>query len=225
MTQRTWDFKVAVFQLLESSGLGYDTRYRYYRTLFPDHATASFARMVCDPIEYYDPEWPPARVGRAPGVTENDALTAFVMERDTCFLDQAAVGIYCYDEAGMGSGINAMRLLTAGKPILGFCHRRLAAPGWNPQNVLQLGWAYPGLFELVRYSSIDEAVKVLQSWLTDRVAHRLCPYADAGLVHTLTCDQHVPNPLLGTHDRGDCRHDTSGRSAGAVSSGSRRPVL
>ena len=31
----TKDFKVAVFEVLESTGLGYDTRYRYYRRQYP----------------------------------------------------------------------------------------------------------------------------------------------------------------------------------------------
>ena len=47
----TKDFKVAVFEVLESSGLGYDTRFRYYRQQYPAMRWESFARMVCDPIE------------------------------------------------------------------------------------------------------------------------------------------------------------------------------
>ena len=35
-TATTWAFKTLVIEALESSGLGYDTRYRYYRNQFPD---------------------------------------------------------------------------------------------------------------------------------------------------------------------------------------------
>ena len=35
-TTTTWTFKTLVIEALESSGLGYDTRFRYYRKQFPD---------------------------------------------------------------------------------------------------------------------------------------------------------------------------------------------
>src|SRR5919198_3056289 len=50
-TDRTREFKVEVIHLLESSGLGYDTRYRYYRVQFPEMDPRQLARMICDPIE------------------------------------------------------------------------------------------------------------------------------------------------------------------------------
>ncbi len=52
----TWSFKIRVILALEASGLGYDTRYRYYRRLFPQLDAAKLARRVCDPVEYYDSE-------------------------------------------------------------------------------------------------------------------------------------------------------------------------
>lgn len=57
----TEDFKVAVFELLESTGLGYDTRFRHYRQEYPDTNRVDFARMTCDPIEGYDKDWPDYR--------------------------------------------------------------------------------------------------------------------------------------------------------------------
>jgi hypothetical protein len=54
----TKDFNVAVFELLESTGLGYDTRYRHYRRQYPDMNREQFARMVCDPIEADDEKSP-----------------------------------------------------------------------------------------------------------------------------------------------------------------------
>lgn len=167
--QATWNFKTTVFETLVYSGLGYDTRYRYYRSRFGELDDKEFARMVCDPIEYYDPDWPSYRVRQQEaGVSEDMALTAFVMERDTRFRQDAEVGIYCYDEAAMGSGINSMRLLGAGKPIIGFCHKALAAPDFNLQNVLQLALEFPTLFTLIRYSDVDSVGSALLGWLSAR---------------------------------------------------------
>src|SRR5262245_57742803 len=116
----TIDFKVAVFEVLESTGLGYDTRYRYYRRQHPDMSRDPFARMVCDPIEGYDKDWPGYRA-RHRGSTSDDALlAAFVLEKDREFRDEARAAIVCYNEAGLGTGINSMRLLADGKPLLGF---------------------------------------------------------------------------------------------------------
>ena len=47
----TWNFKTAIIEMLETTGLGYDTRYRYYHGQFPDMDRASLARMICDPME------------------------------------------------------------------------------------------------------------------------------------------------------------------------------
>ena len=45
-TDRTRQFKVEVIEILESTGRGYDTRYRYYRQQFPDMDSGGFCRKV-----------------------------------------------------------------------------------------------------------------------------------------------------------------------------------
>ena len=50
-TDATRGFKALVIGWLETTGLGYDTRYRYYRARFPELAAERLARLVCDPIE------------------------------------------------------------------------------------------------------------------------------------------------------------------------------
>lgn len=111
---------MAVFELLESTGLGYDTRYRYYRRQYPDMSREDFARMVCNPIEGYDTDWPDYRERRAGSMSKELSLTAFVLERDQAFRDEARAAIICYNEAGLGTGINSMQLLAEGKPLIGF---------------------------------------------------------------------------------------------------------
>jgi len=56
-THRTRRFKTEVIHILESTGLGYDTRYRYYQRQFPEKEPGELAQMVCDPIEIYDKDW------------------------------------------------------------------------------------------------------------------------------------------------------------------------
>ena len=163
----TKDFKVAVFELLESTGLGYDTRYRYYRRQYPDVSREDFAWMVCDPIEAYDKDWPDYRDRRSGSMSEEALLTAFVLEKDQAFRDEARVAIICYDEAGLGTGINSMQLLAAGKPLIGFF---LRDPTWGPvnlQNVLQLELLYPSLVTLVPYNDLKEVAQRLKLWLSN----------------------------------------------------------
>ena len=119
-TERTRTFKTAVIHILESTDLGYDTRYRYYRQQFPEVDPCKLARLVCDPIELYDKDWGEYLTTHGAGRDADDALTAFVIERDACFRREAQAVIYCYDEAGFGSGINSMRFILEKKPILGF---------------------------------------------------------------------------------------------------------
>lgn len=57
-SETTWEFKTAVIEVLDTSGLGYDVRFQYYRDKFPKKDVKELARLVCDPIEYYDPDWP-----------------------------------------------------------------------------------------------------------------------------------------------------------------------
>jgi hypothetical protein len=167
-TTTTWTFKTLVIDTLESSGLGYDTRYRYYRRQFPDMPPGNLARLICDPIEYYDRDWPAWRAARGEGVDELRAVTEFMLERDHRFRDEAKVAIYCYDEAGFGSGINTMRFLGAGKPVLGFCNRDNIAGSLNFSNVLQLEIDYPRLFTLLPYRSAGEIPAQLRGWLESR---------------------------------------------------------
>lgn len=165
-TATTWAFKTLVIEALESSGAGYDTRYRYYRQQFPDMDRAELARLICDPIEYYDRDWPAWWAAREDRLDEVLAVTEFMLERDHRFRDQARVAIYCYDEAGFGSGVNSMRFLQAGKPILAFLNRDGADGGpLNYSNVLQLGLDFPELFTLAPYRDTDEIVPRLLDWL------------------------------------------------------------
>lgn len=163
-TRRTWDFKTLVIEMLESSGLGYDTRYRYYQRRFPELARADLARLICDPIEYYDRDWPDYRAAR-PGRNETELVTEFMLERDRLFREEARAAIYCYDEAGFGSGVNTLRFLHAGKPVLGFYNPHGLGETLNLSNVLQLGLEYPALFTLVSYEHSEEIGARVAAWL------------------------------------------------------------
>lgn len=162
----TKDFKVTVFEFLESTGLGYDTRYRYYRRQYPHLDREQFARMVCDPIENYDTEWPDYRARHTGSMSEDALLTAFVFEKDRSFRDEARAAIFCFNEAGLGTGINSMQLLACGKPLIGFFLRDPIHGPVNVQNILQLELLYPSLVTLVRYDHSGEVVQSLNRWLS-----------------------------------------------------------
>jgi hypothetical protein len=162
----TKDFKVTVFELLESTGLGYDTRYRYYRRQYPHMSREQFARMVCDPIEGYDKEWPDYRTRHGGSMSEDALLTAFVLDKDKSFRDEARAAIFCYNEAGLGTGINSMQVLANGKPLIGFFLRDPIRGPINMQNILQLELLYPSLVTLVGYDDLNEAAHSLTRWLT-----------------------------------------------------------
>ena len=161
----TKDFKVAVFEFMESTGLGYDTRYRHYRQQYPDMRREQFARMVCDPIEGYDREWPDYRARHRGSLSEDALLAAFVLAKDQGFRDEAQAAIVCYNEAGLGTGINSMRLLADGKPILGFFLRDPIQRPVNVQNILQLELLYPTLVTLMPYDNLHEVAESLRQWL------------------------------------------------------------
>lgn len=169
-TRTTWAFKTLVIHALESQGLGYDTRYRYYRDRFPDMDPAALARMICDPIEYYDEEWPAWRATHGKDLDEDRAVTAFMLERDRLFRDQARAAVYCYDEAGFGSGVNSMRFLMSGKPVLGFHDAARRSGNLNLSNVLQLEIEFPGLFTLASYRRMDDIPAILAGWLAQVAA-------------------------------------------------------
>lgn len=173
-TGTTRNFKVAVIRTLESSGLGYDTRYRFYRRQFPAMDPEKLARRVCDPIELYDKDWEGYLARRGAGRDVEVVLAEFVLERDALFRREerdalfrreARAAIYCYDEAGFGSGVNSMRFIRDGKPILGFYNPDSKKSGANPTNVFQLWLERPDLVTLVRYRSIDEVPPRVDAWL------------------------------------------------------------
>jgi hypothetical protein len=166
----TKDFKVAVFEVLESTGLGYDTRYRYYRRQYPAMRPDQFARMVCAPIEDYDREWPEYRARHSGSLSEEEVLTAFVWEKDAGFRAEARAAIFCYNEAGLGTGINSMRLLADGKPLLGFFLRDPMHGPVNVQNILQLKRISPSLVTLVRYDNLTEVAESVRRWLIEMAA-------------------------------------------------------
>ncbi|MBM3357441.1 MAG: hypothetical protein FJY54_06910 [Betaproteobacteria bacterium] len=161
--ERTWSFKTTVIAWLEGSGLGYDTRYRYYRARFPELDPEALARLVCDPIEHYDRDWPRYRAGSS--LPEEEALAHFVLERDARFRDEARVAIYCFDEAGIGSGVNAMRFVHAGKPIVGFYAADAGARRVNLTNVLQLAAEFPEQVRLAAYRTPGDITTQLGVWL------------------------------------------------------------
>jgi len=165
-TATTWDFKVAVIGLLEESGLGYDTRYRYYRRQFPEMDTNQLARLICDPIENYDRDWPRWRAAQTAESGEQDMITTFFLERDSRFREEAQAAIFCLDEAGFGSGVNVMRFIQAGKPILGFYRRSTELRAVNVGNFLQLRLEYPGLVMLYAYLSSNDILGEVRGWLT-----------------------------------------------------------
>ena len=161
----TRDFKVAVIGLLESSGLGYDTRYRYYQRQFPDLAAEDLARKICVPIEYYDRDWRTWRAARPADEDADQQVTRFFLERDGKFRGEALAAIYCFDEAGFGSGVNVMRFIHDRKPLLGFYRRDLGTQRINTGNVLQLAEEFPNLVTLHSYHNGDEILGAVLAWL------------------------------------------------------------
>jgi hypothetical protein len=166
-TDRTKQFKIEVIQILEMTGLGFDTRYRYYRKQFPDMVLPELARRVCGPIEHYDRDWPGYLAAHGAGRDEDEIITAFILARDALFRCEAQAAIYCYDEAGFGSGLNTMRFILEGKPLLGFYNPAVKATGLNVHNVLQLKLDYPDLVTLVPYHALAEVRPALVGWLHD----------------------------------------------------------
>lgn len=162
-TDATRAFKTLVIGWLEASGIGYDTRYRYYRAQFPDLEPARLARLVCDPIERYDRDWPAYRA--CSEQPEPQKLARFVAERDEHFRRNARVAIYCFDEVGFGSGINAMRFIQEGKPVLGFYAAEATRRRVNLTNVLQLEMEFPHQVKLASYSVSEHITAQLAQWL------------------------------------------------------------
>ena len=163
----TWSFKTSVITTLESTGLGYDTRFHYYRDQFPDMQTEQLARMICDPVEYYDKDWAEYRARHKRAMSKEEMVTRFMLERDMRFQEEAQVAIYCFDEAGFGSGVNVMRFLQAKKPVLGFLNEENKHNSLNVSNVLQLKAQYPTLIHLMEYISQDDISKSVVHWIEE----------------------------------------------------------
>jgi len=166
-TEITWSFKTSVIRALETTGSGYDTRYNYYRQQFPDMQTEQLSRMICDPVEYYDKDWPAYRSLNKRTMSKEEMTTRFMLERDMRFQQEAQMAIYCFDEAGFGSGINVMRFLQAKKPVLGFMNEQNKHKSLNVSNVLQLKAQYPNLIHLVEYLSLDDISKQVLQWMEE----------------------------------------------------------
>lgn len=165
-TSTTWEFKSAVILLLEESGLGYDTRFRYYQQEFPDMPRERLARLICDPIEFYDRGWPVYWANKKQGRDKEEVVTEYMWQLDKKFQSEARACIVGYDEAGLGTGINSMRFLHAGKPLLGFYNPAARRFGININNVLQLKLEFPKLVTLVRYETLDDIKQGVRSWLS-----------------------------------------------------------
>jgi hypothetical protein len=164
-SEPTWSFKTTIIEMLETTRLGFDTRYRYYEKQFPGMEREPLARLICDPMEYYDQDWPKFRDQRSGTCSEDQAATEFMLQLDNRFRDEAEAVIACYNEAGFGSGVNAMYFLQAGKPLLGFYNRAQLAPSINLSNLLQLALAFPGLAEIHEYHNPEEIIETTRSWL------------------------------------------------------------
>lgn len=164
-TETTWEFKTYVIGLLAKHKRGYDTRYRYYESQFPNIPKDKLARMICDPVEYYDKQWPGFRDKHIHQKDEWLLATEFMLGLDLNFQNEARCAIYCYDEAGFGSGVNSMRFLYAEKPIIGFYNPRIGKIKKNLSNFLQLQITHPHLVTLCPYQSIGEIEKPLLQWL------------------------------------------------------------
>lgn len=161
----TWAFKSSLISMLGDTGLGFDTRYQYYRQQFPAMELVPLARLICDPMESYDINWPAYKKLHTPKITAERAATAFMLQLDNNFRAQAQVVVACYDEAGFGSGINTMVFLQAGKPILGFYNRTVLSKTVNLSNILQLEITHPSLFTLHEYKHPDDIPDIAKTWL------------------------------------------------------------
>jgi len=89
-----------------------------------------------------------------------------VAERDDKFRREARVAIYCLDEAGVGSGINMMRFLHEGKPVLGFYAAEPTRRRINLTNVLQLEVQFPARVRLAAYGAPADVTTRLAGWLS-----------------------------------------------------------
>ena len=167
-TSTTWDFKTTIFELLENSGLGYDTRYRYYEQEFPDMPKDELGRMICDPIESYDKEWPAYWANKKQGRDKEEVLTEYMLGLDKRFQQEAQVAIFCLDEAGLGTGVNIMRFTAMKKPILGLYNPVIKQRGVNINNIIQIKIEFPDLVTLQTYNEMEDLKASVVEWLEHR---------------------------------------------------------
>ncbi|MBM3487788.1 MAG: hypothetical protein FJX67_14340 [Alphaproteobacteria bacterium] len=163
-TERTHTVKCAIFTALRAGGAAVDTRHRYYRAQYPDMAETAFDRMVCAPIERYDRDWPAFR-DQAGDADPDQVTTRFFAALDRRFRDEAVGAIYAYDEAGFGSGVNSLRFLVAGKPVLGLLGATPNTGPANRHNVLQLALEFPALMTLAPYRELADIDRPVRAWL------------------------------------------------------------
>jgi hypothetical protein len=78
--------------------------------------------------------------------------------------------IYCYDEAGLGSGLNSLRLIMENKLILGCDNPGVKDYRVNLHHILQLGSEFPRLVTLVGYGTIAAIRPKLLAWLQEVAA-------------------------------------------------------
>lgn len=171
-SEATWEFKTAVMEFLLDSGLGIDVRFRYYQEKFPSKSAADLARLVCDPLEYFDPDWPIYWANKKDeGRSKEGVLTEFMLQLDARFRRSARVAIFGYDEAGFGTGVNTMRFVHEGKPVLGLYNPSIRKRDVNMSNILQLKLDYPFVVSIEQYSTPEELKAIITDWLAS-----LAPY-------------------------------------------------
>ena len=164
-TATTWDFKESVIDALETSGLGYDTRFRYYQGEFPEMDRQRLARLICDPMEFYERGWPQYWANQKNERNKDEAVTEYMWSLDQRFHKEAQLNVVCFDEAGLGTGMNVMRFLHVGKPLLGFYNPSAKRFGVNLHNMLQLRLEFPGLVTLVQYQTMEDITQALTDFL------------------------------------------------------------
>jgi hypothetical protein len=115
-------------------------------------------------------DWMTYRVVHMRGQGEDKVITTIFMERDARFRRQARAAISCYDEAGLGSGPNSLRLIMENKPILGCYNPGVKDYRVNLHHILQLGSEFPRLVTLVGYGTIAAIRPKLLAWLQEVAA-------------------------------------------------------
>ncbi|TPW09429.1 MAG: hypothetical protein FD130_2528, partial [Halothiobacillaceae bacterium] len=85
------------------------------------------------------------------GHDKEEVLTEYMLLLDNRFRREAELALVCFDEGGLGTGINVMRFVQMNKPILGFYNPVIKKHGVNVNNILQLKLEYPTLVTLHQY--------------------------------------------------------------------------